>query len=495
MRKYIAILTLVLTATISGCKKDYLDLAVNPNSPSQTTPQLSLAGNLTQIPNYQVNDYTIYDVWSGYLSWNGGIVPPPSIFQYEFINSDFSPAIWSDWYTNASNFNTLIATSSKSAALANFQAIATIMKAYDFEQLVDNFNNVPYSQAFQPSTILFPKYDDAASIYADLGKQLDAAVALIAKSGGATNPGASDVMFNGDMAQWAQFANTLHLRLAIRESNLGSNPLKAGLPTSSASYVSKDALLNPGYLNVAGKENPWYALSGFDANGNPTGNYYRANDFAIKLLQSTTDTARLKQIFTSVINPDDQTSTAPFYRGNIFGDDVNIKGTKFTSGAGPGLITSPTQSSVMMLSAESYFLQAEAALRGYIPGGQTVASALYIEGIQASFAYLGVTDTDAENAYIAKNPLPADLAGGVKAIITQKWIALANGYDSFEQFNEYRRTGYPNLPSTVDPAALSTHLPTRIFYPDTELDSNPDQYKAAGGLTISSFTSKIFWAK
>ena len=87
------------------------------------------------------------------------------------------------------------------------------------------------------------------------------------------------------------------------------------------------------------------------------------------------------------------------------------------------------------------------------------------------------------------------MESAIKAIITQKWIALANGYDSFEQFNEYRRTGYPNLPSSVDPGALSTHLPTRLYYPSTELDANPDQYKAAGGLTISPFTSKIFWAK
>jgi len=494
MKKYISIIAVILTVGISSCKKDFLSLEVNPNNPSVTTPQLTLAGTLTQIPNIQINDYNIYQVWAGYLSWNGGIVPPSQLFEYTFQPGDYSPAIWNDWYVNASNLNTLIKTSSADASLAKFVAIAMIMKAYDFEQLVDNFNDVPYSQAFQPSTILFPKYDKAADIYADLGKQLDAAVALIGTSGGATSPGASDVVFGGDMAKWAQFANTLHLRLAIRESNLqtGTPALATGLPAPGSGYLTADALLNPGYqAKVAGKQNPLYTFGGFDENGNPTGTYYRANAFAIKFLQ-TNDTLRLHQIFATALPGPPSTSTTPIYHGNTYGDFAGILGTKFTSGDGPGLIVSATQSSLLMQAAESYFLQAEAVERGYITGAS--AATLYGQGITASYEYLGVPDADDQaKIYIAANPLPGDETGAIKAIIQQKWIALCDGYDSFEQFNEYRRTGYPALPSSVDNAALSTHLPTRLFYPQSELDANPDAYKAAGGLTLNPFTSKIFW--
>jgi len=491
MKKYILIIAVILAAGVTGCKKDFLSLETNPNFPSVTTPQLTLAGALTTAPTIKVGDYIIYDIWSAYWSWNGGVVPPAQVFQYQFGNTDFSPAIWTDLFSNATNFNNLINASAKDPSLAHFQAIGMIMKAWDFENLVDNFNDVPYSDAFKPSTVLFPKYDKGADIYADLAKQLDAAIALAGKDG--TNPGTSDTMYGGDMTKWIQFANTLKLRLAIRESNLSGSTLKAGLPASGSAYITADALVNPGYANTAGQQNPYYGNFVLDANGNPGGNsnIFRANAFSIEYLRSTDDTLRLARMFSKVL-PAGSSSTVPsIYHGNVFGDAVNILGTKNTSGAGPAYSKGANQSSIMMLAAESYFLQAEAVARGYITGD---AADLYSKGVTADFEYLGLTDVQA-TTYLASHAYPASgsLDARVKAIITQKWIAFLNGYDGFEAFNEYRRTGYPVLPSSVDPAALSTHLPSRIFYPLSEVSSNPDQYKAAGGASINQFTSQIFW--
>jgi hypothetical protein len=491
MKKYILIIAIILAASVSSCKKDFLSLEVNPNEPSVTTPQLTLAGALAYVPNIEVNDYVIYDIWSGYWSWNGGVVPPASIFQYQFTNTDFSPTIWTDLYFNATNFNNLIKATSGTPALHNFQAIGMIMKAWDFENLVDNFNDVPYSQAFQPSTILFPKYDKAADIYTDLGKQLDAAIALIASSGGATSPGPSDVMFGGDMTKWSQFAETLKLRLAVTASNVTAveSAVGTGLPAAGNSYLTTDALINPGYANTAGQINPFYGGFVFDANGNPGANaqVFRANAYSINLLKNSSD-PRLGQEFSIVQTP---LPASGNYRGNVFGDAINILGTQFTSGAGPAYSKGPTQSSILMLASESYFLQAEAVARGYITGD---AAALYASGITSDFEYLGLTDAQAAT-FIAANPYPTGAPVGtqVKAIIYQKYVTLLNGYDALIAYNDYRRTGYPALPSSVDPAALSSHLPSRIFYPLSEAQSNPTQYAAAGAASISQFTSQIFW--
>ena len=46
MKKYISIIAVFFTIGIAGCKKDFLSLEVNPNNPSVTTPQLTLAGAL-----------------------------------------------------------------------------------------------------------------------------------------------------------------------------------------------------------------------------------------------------------------------------------------------------------------------------------------------------------------------------------------------------------------------------------------------------------------
>lgn len=490
MKKYILIIAVILTAGISSCKKNYLDLEVNPNQPSVTTPQLSLAGALTSSPNILVGDYIIYDIWSGYWSWNGGVVPPASIFQYQFTNTDFSGPIWNDLYVNATNFNNLIKLSAADPALHNFQAIGMIMKAWDFENLVDNFNDVPYSQAFQPSTILFPKYDKATDIYTDLGKQLDAAIALIGNGSTGTSPGTSDVMFGGNMSLWVQFANTLKLRLAVT-AGAKISALATGLPAAGTAYLSTDALINPGYANTAGQQNPFYGAFVLDANGNPGGSaqVYRANAYSIQLLKSTNDTLRLAQEFSVVQTPLAATGN---YRGNVFGDAINILGTQFTSGAGPAYSKGANQSSIMMLAAESYFLQAEGVANGYITGD---AAALYLSGIESDFKYLGLTTAQAD-VYAATMPYPTGSADAQeKVIILQKYIAFLNGYNSLQAYNDYRRTGYPALPSSVDPAAVSKYLPYRLYYPESEAESNPDSYAAAGAASINPFTSKIFWAK
>jgi len=288
MKKYISIIAVLFAAGISGCKKDYLDLEVNPNSPSVSTPSLTLSAALVTSASIVQADYPFYGVWDGYWTTSGSYVPSQTINEFQFTNTDFNGS-WNDLYSNLTNYNTL-ENISTGAANANFAAIASIMKAYDFEQLVDNYNDVPYSQAFQPSTILFPAYDDAETIYHSLGKSLDAAIALIVANPNATSPGSADVVFAGNMTNWVLFANSIKLRLAIHVyTKLGaSDPLVTDL-SSTAKYgylnQSAEADLNPGYSNtLAGsgvyQANPFWAAYGTDVNGNLTfGNvYYKANE-------------------------------------------------------------------------------------------------------------------------------------------------------------------------------------------------------------------------
>lgn len=494
MKKYILIIAAFFTAGISGCKKDYLSLEVNPNTPSVTTPQLTLAAALNTSAGIVSTAYPVYGVWGGYWTTSGNYVPNQNINQYQFTNATFA-GDWGAWYANLTNYNNLQILSSKDPSLGNYQAIAMIMKAFGFEYLVDNYNDVPYSQAFQASTILFPVYDKGQAIYEDLGKQLDAAIALIGKSGTATIPGSDDIVYKGNMAAWASFANTLKLKLAIRVyKKLGaSDALVTDLSsTAAAGYIDgskahPEADANPGYSNASGKQNPFYATYGFDPSGNPVfGNvYYRANAFSVNFLTNTND-PRLNQLYTSV--PTSGSDPTLRVRGNVFGDPGVLSNT-YTSAIGPGLLQSPSQNTILFSAPESLFLQAEAALNGFIPG---TAQTFYQAGIAASFANLGLTSAQA-TAYYSQNTANVGWAASTNsqlAISTQKWIAL-NGYFNFEAFNEYRRTGYPALPSSIDPAAISQTLPTRLPYPLSELTTNGANLAKEG--TIDPFHSKIFW--
>jgi hypothetical protein len=479
MKKYISLIAVFLTVGIAGCKKDYLSLENNPNQPSITTPDLALAAGEVGAAYVVQVAYPHYGVWSGYWTTSGNYVPNATINEYQITTGSFGlpdgNSLWTDLYLNLSNFNTLQNLAAASPTTANYQAIAMIMKAYNFAQLVDNYNDVPYSQAFNTKNIT-PAYDKGADIYHDLGKQLDAAIALINKDAAvAIGPSTSDVVFGGDMTGWKKFANSLKLRLAIRVFNkLGvSDPLVTDLASTAAEgYLdgTTQAHVNPGYTGSnsgagVSQENPFYGEYGADVTNNPTfGNlYYRANDYAVKFYTSTND-PRLGAYYA-------KTSAGGIYHGNIFGDISGNLQNPATSGIGPGLLTGPTQDAVLFSGAESLFLQAEALLNGINIGttGPASPQLAYQAGITASFESLGLTDAQA-SAYYTQPINNVAYASSVPetAIITQKWAAL-NGLFNLEAYNDYRRTGIPALLSSVDPAAISTNLPTRILYPPMRL--------------------------
>jgi hypothetical protein len=508
MKKYVLILAAFFTAGISGCKKDYLSLETNPNTPSATTPQLTLSAALNATASNVVGQYNYYGVWAGYWTTSGNYVPNSTINQYQFTPTSFQ-GDWTAWYANLTNYNALQVLASKDPKLADYQAIAMVMKAYGFQILVDQYNDVPYTQAFQPSTIVFPAYDKGVDIYHDLGKQLDAAIALMGKAG-AVAPGSDDIVYQGDMSKWTKFANTLKLKLAMRvfTKTPADDLVAAAKATEGLGYIDEGsaAIVNPGYSNQTGKQNPFYANYGAGPDGNPSANnvYFRANAFAVNFLNNNND-PRATRLYAL--------NTPGVIRGNIFGDP-NVQTNTFTSAIGPGLNQSASQGQPILGAPESLFLQAEAVNNGIFAASSSglsdgsiangaaagSAQALYEGGITASFEDLGVGSTKtlsdaAALAYFTQttNNIGWTSSGNKEAaIITQKWIAL-DGYFNFEGYNEYRRTGFPALPSSIDPAAISPTLPTRIPYPQSELSTNAGNLSKEG--TLNYFSSKIFWAK
>ena len=523
MKKYILIIAVFFTIGISGCKKDYLSLEVNPNAPSVATPGLLLSGALvTAASNVEGPNYAEYGVWVGWFSPSGNFVPVSPLQQFQITNQSFT-APWTFLYQNLTNFNNLQISAAADPSQANFQAIAMIMKAYDFEQLVDQFGDVPYTQAFHPSTILFPAYDNQQAIYNDLVKQLDGAISLINGHTTAANPGKADVVFGGNMTGWKKFANTLKLRMAIRQSNLATNAAKDDLAaTAGEGYLDEtmDAEVNPGYSNSLGfgvsQQNPFWANYGDDTNGNPTGAnvFVRGGTFYINTLNNFNDPR------VNMINFTTSGSGGTAVGGNVLGDTKTTKANPLTSAIGPGLLISPSQNAYLMSSAEALFLTSEALIDGYsiTAGTSKTAQSAYEAGITASFVAMkagsvttfdpasttwstvyasAATSTALAAAYYGQsiqNVGWAASANKQEAIIYQKWIALT-GHASLEAYMEYQRTKFPVLPDpiSIDPGAVSTFPPIRQYYPLSELTSNGPNLAKEG--TINIFTTKIFWEK
>jgi hypothetical protein len=496
-RKYIAYSLLLLASAFSGCKKDFLDQSNNPNQPTSGPASVVLTGALTTTARNINTGFTLEGYLMGYWSPAAGYAPGNSLLTYQFTTADYQ--VFTPFYLNLANYDYIIKQAGTDKSQVYFAAISQIMEAYNFQALVDNYNNIPYSEAFQGAKNLTPKYENGKDIYAKLITKLDDAIAAIkgASTDIAVKPGSADVMFGGDMTQWTKFANTLKLRLVLRQvpnvidaaaaKTLMANNLSVGFLTTMAN-------VNPGYLNVDGKQNPFWERYGENQAGSNNAANITAGAFGTNFYSSNADD-RGAGFYTPISGS---------LVGNDFGTLVPITASAigradlYNASASNtfGLLKNPSMDAVVMSSAESYFLQAEAVARGIITGDD--ATSLYNAGITASFEYvLQTSDADSKATdYYTQSaiayPASGTLQAKIQAIITQKWASL-NGYGNLEAYNEYRRTGFPKVPVSIYTGVTVKSIPRRILYPSSEYSQNASNVQAQG--SINQFTSNIFWAQ
>src|SRR5690606_12812535 len=130
-------------------------------------------------------------------------------------------AIWNNTYVRTTTFSLII--NNEDPVYTNYNAIARIMKTYYFQYLVDLYGDIPYSEAHQLGANIQPSYDDDEAIYGSLLEELNTAISLINNAPmEAIAPGSEDVIMGGNMGQWVKFANTLKLRLLLRQEATGT---------------------------------------------------------------------------------------------------------------------------------------------------------------------------------------------------------------------------------------------------------------------------------
>ena len=195
-----------------SCKKDFLDVNVDPNSPTTASVDLVL-------PTAQV--YTAYvfgdpyqilgGFWAQY--WTQG--PTANQFsnydQYSINSGDFDRQ-WIDIYAGPLNDLRYIVEESQKTDNNNYAAIAKFMQAYLFQYITDMQGDVPFKEALQGASNLTPKFDTQQEIYDGLITLVDEGLALLDENSD-KHPGADDLFYHGDMHLWKKFANTLKLKI------------------------------------------------------------------------------------------------------------------------------------------------------------------------------------------------------------------------------------------------------------------------------------------
>lgn len=485
---------LLLVLLLASCERDYLDVNDDPNNPTTVTPDLILP--VAQKYSSVIQEGTGAQNLLGNLfmynwSQSDGFAWYPDEFKY-LVTSTFYDDIFDYQYSNAlKQYNAL--NDLEGAEYGYYHAISKIMISYHFQILVDTYGDVPYFEALLRGENPTPAYDDAETIYTDLITQLTNAIGMINdteanESIAPVAPGVDDTMFGGDMEMWKTFANTVKLRILVRQSDMSGklDYIKsefAVIASEGSGFMTDNTEVQLGYLNEDLKMNPKWTRFGQDPLGNNTlsNDATCATDFILVLLQATFD-PRLDFIYEK---PDTGHLGVP---QGLLDYDIPVVdqfAPDKVSNIGPGILKEATQGAVIYTAAECYFNQAEAAMKGLMTGD---AKTLYESGIAASFDYLGAPD--AANYYNRNSNLIGwdASANKMEAIITQKWIA-ANGIDAIQSWYDYSRTGYPsNLPISL--LATTADRPVRLFYPTSEITSNGNNLPAQQ----DAFTSKIFWA-
>lgn len=491
---------------VSACTTDFENINENPNSP--TVDKAAPDQLLTNAIEAMVD--RVHEIFLGHemgSCWAQHMAKCQYTDEDRYIyRPDVVTASWTSFYATSGQDIDLVRKLGASTGNPNYEAIGKVLRVYVGSVLTDLFGEVPYSQAWKgDQSIISPSYDTQEDIYALMIEELDEANTLFQTSGFAVK---GDILYKGDITKWKKFANSLRLRLLLRQS--GPNP---GDATAKMTAMLAAPATYPIFED--NEDNAALVYLGSSPNNNPinenrkTRDDHRVSENLIDLLINNGDYRVMVYAkpsagtdeFVGMRNGLTSVDAAAF-NGNGLSNTSKI-GDYFSAATAPGML---------MSYAELEFILAEAAKKGYIPGGEAAAQAHYEAGMKGSFEQFraplqaifdehagdeygqfaipnGFTVDEAYEEALAASPYVA--GSGLQLIATQRYLATFD--QGLQTWFEWRRTGYPVL----TPATSGTNggfIPVRIPYPLGEATLNKAAMDAAiARQGADDLNTKVWW--
>lgn len=468
---------------LGSCDSGFEELNIDPNNPTKVPTAFLLSSaqqNIFKEIFGMANTSGKDAIGMRYMQmWSSTLYTEED--RYVDIESDFSNiykgglADLNELIRLNTDESTVVAAAS-SGPNVNQIAAARIMRAWTFQNLTDFWGDIPYTQATKGLQYPTPEYDPQAEIYKDLIKELDEASAQINVSAGNIE---GDLIYQGDMAKWKLFAQSLKLRMGMRMSEADPANAEKTVKEALASGVFSDntMIADFKYLTAQPNYSPWY-YSYFI--GTPT--IAVANTLIDKMIAM-----KDPRISAYAKKPDNGGD----YKGIPYGVSAAIAGSYGNKNVSfPSLrILSADANVVLQSYSEVLFIQAEAAARGWTNGN---AADLYKAAITASMQYWDVPAADIQ-AYLAQPSVVYNPANYRKSIGDQKWLALY--MQGIEAWSDWRRLDFPTLLPAPN-AANGRNIPRRRGYPLTEISLNKSNYeKAVARQGADLLETRIWWDK
>lgn len=476
-------LTLIICILLASCE-NWLDINQDPDSPQEVGYEELLPAGISSIAYVMGGRYQVLGaLWSQHWTQSPGASQYSGLDSYDINSSTFDQNQFGELYSGALQNLERVRLESFVEGEYNYYLISTVVQCYIYQVLADLYDQVPFSEALKGDEgITEPVYESGEDIYDSLIARIDFALALDFNKEGLIDPEEKDLVFGGDIEKWKDFANTLKLRLFIRQSGVGPSKAQQGIEAmydAGCGFLENDATLDI-FTDESGRRNPLYDTEYFTFGKNPN---LILSQTLYGFLNKNRDFQRLNSLFNNPANGGGHKALA---QGNYYAPD-EAAGINSSSYSKP--VMEPSAPVFLMSAAESYLLQAEAIIR-YKVDDYGRAKDLYEQAVIESYARVLITDAEAHAeifyngayAFPAEGSMPDSF---IESIATQKWLSLS-GIQNLETFFELNRTGYPKISDVPadDPAykvgeltvsvnnVTSGKFPKRLVFPESEYANN-----------------------
>lgn len=529
MKKYISLSLLSFFLVISSCDDNFEEINTDPNRANGDLfdPNLILPTASNQYAG-MVSGYSgallFQSMWIQALASTstGGANYYSNADKYVESGStnSYIANVWNGGYSAASRIYQMQSLAT-TKGLTNLNAVGGIWKVLILSFVTDVYGDVPYSEALQAEVgITQPKYDSQIDAYKGMLAELETSLNTLSTSGDQIK---NDVLYRGDVAKWKKLGYSIMLKMAMRLVKVDAATAQSYVQKAVAggvfSSMDDEAILASDQANG-------YSNNSANALNVPDDIYeVRWSKKMIDFLKSSNDprlriiaevppaglSANRNGVVVGNNNPsvqiglpngfdmrggDTDITKAPNYPGPTgTGGDVAIIGNY----SRPTAIYRDRDAPVFILTySEVQFLLAEAALQGLTTG--TPAS-FFRSGLVGALSSVGkfggasISSTDIE-AYATANPLnTSSKEASLKMINEQIWATTSIFANFVESWNNWKRSGYPELtPVNYVGNFSGGQIPRRQPFPASESSTNTESLQSAvarmGG---DSWTTKVWW--
>ncbi|WP_031426264.1 SusD/RagB family nutrient-binding outer membrane lipoprotein [Flavimarina sp. Hel_I_48] len=493
-RIYILLTALLATGMIfQSCETTDLDLTGNPNALTTDQTDVDFFNNAIQI--------RYANLMEKFGTTSAQVVRIEYLGSRNYLNA-FAPTAFDDEWDDAYREILADVQAMRPIALENEQyrhlAIAQVLSADVLVTLVDNFGDIPYSEALQGADdLLNPNVDSGVAVYSAAEGMLNDAISNFTRDGSQPGPD-TDLFYDNDYDLWVKLANTLKMKIYLQTRLVDADAnSKFNAIVAAGNYIT-DTSEDFEFQWGTNENQPDTRAPKYADNYTPTGAGDYLSNWLIGTMQDKDD-PRLRYYFYRQVNavpgeevpPNEQTLTCSLenapqhyidggftfcslpngYWARDHGDNDGTPGDGFLrstygvypaggnfddsrfdpvtqggGGAGAGITPLMLASWVDFMKAEMAYLENPATAEEFIIAGtqKSIAKVRSFGSLDGS-ADLSVAPSDDDvSTYlddVASDYQSATETGKWNVMAEQFWIAsFGNGTLNY---NFYRRTGYP----------------------------------------------------